>query len=223
MGLTIELIKGVLRLRPSETDGKTYLEYSKDGGVTWTSTIQIVNSSGMFEILGQLADGVKLNFGTDKDFSIRYDAAADQLIVRDEINAKDLLKLSKNKPVVIEIPVPVIFEVAKTGLAADSTGVKFESLPIIPPVSDYLTVAIEATWTASATDSITAIEVYDATASAVKTSVSGNNGTDVKSSYVTVTAGNKLTVRVNVTTASATAGATTTVNKAILYFRYSLA
>jgi parallel beta-helix repeat protein len=115
--------------------------------------------------------------------------------------------------------VPVIAEVARTGLAADSTGVKWTSAEVLLPPGAFWSAAVEATWTASNADSVTAIELYDATAGAVKASVSGNAGTNAKSSYARLTPGNRHVVRVNVTTASATAGATTDVTKAVIYIR----
>jgi hypothetical protein len=139
----------------------------------------------------------------------------------DTANSKTLLKLSKDTQVEFDIIVPVIVEVSRQ-VAADSTGVKWTSVDLIPPVLNYVSVAIEATWTASTTDSVTAIELYDATAAVVKASVSGNAGTNVKSSYVSLTPGNKHNVRINVTTASATAGATATVTKALLYFKVKI-
>lgn len=117
------------------------------------------------------------------------------------------------------IQIPIIAETARTGLAADSTGVKWESIDLIftsAEIECLKGVYIEATWTASATDSVTAIEVYDATAATVRASVSGNTGTNVRSSAGTIVAGNINRVRINVTTASATTGATTNVTKAVL-------
>lgn len=117
------------------------------------------------------------------------------------------------------VQIPIIAESARTGLAADATGVKWTSIDIIPTAAEIQSLKgayIEATWTASATDSVTAIELYDATAAAVKTSVSGNKDTNKRSAAASLTADNILNVRVNVTTASATAGATTDVSKAML-------
>lgn len=142
--------------------------------------------------------------------------------VTDDTNSATLLNLNANQPVVIDIPVPIVFESAQTGLDATSTGVKFTSQNIIPPVANYHTLAIEATWDASNTDSVTAVELYDQDAGSVLASVSGNTGTDSKSSYVSPTAGNSLVVRANVTTASSATGATTDLNKAVVYVRITL-
>jgi len=117
------------------------------------------------------------------------------------------------------VQMPIIAETARTGLAADSTGVKWTSIDLIFTADELQSLKgayIEGTWTASNTDSITQIELYDETAATVIASVSGNTGTNSRSTAGTITAGNTLKVRVNVTTASATVGATTDVTKAIL-------
>ncbi len=83
---------------------------------------------------------------------------------------------------------------------------------------------LRATWSASETDSVTAIELYDVTAGAVRGSLSGNADTDAETS-IDVSAlvdGNLHELRVNVTTASATSGATTDVKYAILELTYGI-
>ena len=123
------------------------------------------------------------------------------------------------------IIIPIISETPRTGLTADATGNKWASINIIPQAAeiDCLKGAyVEATWTATATDSVTQIEIYDTTAAASLVSVSGNAGTDVRSSAATLTAGNTINVKVNVTTASATGGATTDVTKALLILQMGI-
>jgi len=123
------------------------------------------------------------------------------------------------------VQIPVIFETAKTGLAADSTGVKFESQDLVLTAEELGCLKgayVEATWTASATDSATAIELYDVTGAAVVASVSGNTGTNVRSTAGSLTAGNVNRVRANVTTASATAGATTGCSKAVVILLFGV-
>ena len=123
------------------------------------------------------------------------------------------------------VQIPAIFEVAKTGLAADSTGVKFESQDLVFTAAELACVKgiyLEATWTASATDSITSIELYDVNSAAVLASVSGNTGTSVRSAAGNLTAGNYNRVRVNVTTASATVGATTDCSKAVVILLFGV-
>jgi len=112
----------------------------------------------------------------------------------------------------------------QTGLAADSTGVKYTSGKFKINTTHLKSAIIRATWTASDTDSVTAIELYDDTAATVVGSVSGNTGTDEESSDLSasITSGNTFVLRVNVTTASATAGATTDVDYAVLELTYGI-
>ena len=121
----------------------------------------------------------------------------------------------------IEIPVPLLTN-SQTGLAADATGVKYETPYQLLVSADMLQSAkaayIEAHIEASATDSATAVEFYDVTAAAVRGSASANAGARVRSADFkgSLVAGNEHTVRIDVTTASATAGATTGVQMARL-------
>ena len=121
----------------------------------------------------------------------------------------------------IEIPISLLTN-SQTGLAADATGVKYETPYQLLVSADMLQSAkaayIEAHIEASATDSVTAVEFYDATAAAIRGSASANAGARVRSADFkgSLVAGNEHTVRIDVTTASATAGATTGVQMARL-------
>ena len=110
----------------------------------------------------------------------------------------------------------------RTGLAADSTGVKAEGARFKIDTTGLKSVTLRASWTASHSDSETAIELYDVTADAVRGSVSGNTGTDVEASIdpASLVSGNLHELRVNVTTASATSGATTDCLYAVLELTY---
>lgn len=121
---------------------------------------------------------------------------------------------------VITVPIQIA-DSKQSGLAADSIGVKWTSdfVVTIPP-KNVSSATIRASWTASDTDSVTAIEVYDEDAGSVLGSVSGNTGTDTEGSVSGFTSGNKVVVRANVTTASATTGATTDVVYAVLEIAY---
>jgi len=112
----------------------------------------------------------------------------------------------------------------QTGLAADSTGVKFEGFRFRIYTRHLAGVLLRATWTASHSDSETAIELYDVDAGAVRGKVSGNTGTDKEASIdpASIVDGNLHELRVNVTTASATAGATTDVIYAVLELAYEI-
>jgi hypothetical protein len=113
--------------------------------------------------------------------------------------------------IVIEVPFPVP-DSPQTGLAADSLGVKWTSAFKGKWNKRHLKkVRIRATWTATATDSVTKIAVRDAGTGADIVSVSGNAGTDqeVEATDLTnVTDGGLFEIYAEVTTASATAGAT---------------
>lgn len=110
----------------------------------------------------------------------------------------------------------------RTGLAADSTGVKAEGARFKIYKTGLKSATLRATWTASHSDSTTAIELYDVTAGAVRASVSGNTGSDSETSVDvgSLVDGNLHELRVNVTTASATSGATTDVSYAVLELTY---
>lgn len=122
----------------------------------------------------------------------------------------------------IKIVVPIaIPDSNQSNLAADSTGVKWTSnfkFKVDP--QNLKSAVIRATWTASDTDSVTAVEVYDEGAATVLGSVSGNTGTDAEGTISGFTTGNLITVRLNVTTASATAGATTSLNYVVIELTY---
>ena len=123
---------------------------------------------------------------------------------------------------VVHLTIPLQLIKDQTGLTADSTGVKYTSGKFKIITNGLKSAIIRATWSASNTDSVTAIELYDETAGAVVGSVSGNTGTDAESDDLStaITNGNLHSLRVNVTTASATAGATTDVDYAILELTY---
>lgn len=134
----------------------------------------------------------------------------------------DNVPAEKLRPNAITLIVPVLGILEQSGLAADSTGVKYEGPRFKVKTAGLKSAKIRATWTASHSDSETAIELYDVTAGSVVGSVSGNTGTDVESDDLKdgITEGNLLELRVNVTTASATSGATTDVKYAVLELEY---
>ena len=122
----------------------------------------------------------------------------------------------------IKIAVPItIPDSNQAGLSAATTGVKWTSnfkFKIDP--QNLKSAVVRATWTATNTDSVTAIEVYDETATTILGSVSGNAGTNTEGSVTGFTAGNVVTVRLDVTTASATSTATTSLTYAVLELTY---
>lgn len=106
-------------------------------------------------------------------------------------------------------------EGSETGLDAATTGVKYEGatrqLLDERLLTDARSVHLEAATTSSAGDETVTVELYDDTAAAVAAShaISGGSprsrSTDINAS---LTPGNEVHVRYDVTTASATAGAT---------------
>jgi len=122
---------------------------------------------------------------------------------------------------VIEIPLDILTH-QQVGLAADSTGVKYTSPYYILIPAAFLKwaseVYLEAEIEASNTDSVTAVEFYSETAAAVRGSVSANASVRARSDdfLANLVAGEEHSIRINVTTASATTGATTSVRRVAL-------
>jgi hypothetical protein len=200
------------------------VQFYNSGTGVWKDLLGFDSATQKIHTVMNIKDGVQLQFGTDRDVALEYLGATDEIRLRDLINVLDLLKVKRNVPVQYESLISAINETARTGLAAGSTGIKWESIDVLIPPAEmlrYATVSIEATWVASHTDSVTTIELYDVTGAVVKASVSGNVGANVKSAYVALTAGNIHRVRVKVTTASATATATTGCTKAVLYVKFA--
>jgi len=111
----------------------------------------------------------------------------------------------------------------QTGLAADSTGVKFTSVVKLKINARHLKkMRIRATWTASATDSVTRIRVKGSVSGEIL-GVEGNTGTDAEAEATSGwTDGEYIQVELEVTTASATAGATTDLRYAIVELEYGV-
>lgn len=86
----------------------------------------------------------------------------------------DNVPAEKLRPNAITLIVPVLGILEQSGLAADSTGVKYEGPRFKVKTAGLKSAKIRATWTASHSDSETAIELYDVTAGSVVGSVSGN-------------------------------------------------
>jgi len=139
----------------------------------------------------------------------------------DEVQIKDTTKKLSEWQIII--PLQLIKDQA--GLAADSVGTKYSSGMFKIDTDGLKSCTIRTTWTASHADSVTAIELYDETAGVIRGSVSGNAGIDVEGTVdvATIVDGNLHSLWVSVTTASATAGATTDVIYAILELTYGIA
>jgi len=131
-------------------------------------------------------------------------------------------ELEKNT-IYILIPFTPQDAINKTGLAADSIGVKFTSVVKLKLNARHLKkIRLRATWTASAADSVTRIRVKGSISGEI-VYVEGNTGTDVEGEVTTGwTDGEYLQVELEVTTASATAGATTDLTYAMVELEFGV-
>ena len=181
-----------------------------------------IGRNGVIRVIGNLNDDLELPFGADKDFTARYDATNDDFRIKDADNAVDLFRLKKNTVVGYTVPVAPQDCINQTGLAADSTGVKFTSVVRTKVDARYLKkIRLRASWTASNTDSVTEVRVVGTTTGTIA-SVSGNTGSDVEGEETTFSDGELVYVEVAVTTASATTGATTDLTYAVIEFVYEM-
>ena len=129
--------------------------------------------------------------------------AGDEILVVDE---DDNVVIPIEEYIYIPIPIP---DSNQSGLAADSTGVKWTSNFKFKINTDRLVgVVLRASWSASESDSVAAIELYDIDSDSVRGSKSAN----AWSGDYTITSlyygTHYYIVRLNITTASATSGAT---------------
>ena len=137
------------------------------------------------------------------------------------MSVRRLIKVDdiESNAIVFRIPVPIP-DSTQSGLAADSTGVKWTSNFKLKWDKTHLkAVRIRATWTASATDSVTKIAIKDDGTGNDIASVSGNTGTDSEAEatdLTNVTDGGTASVYAEVTTASATSGATTDITYVVV-------
>jgi len=111
----------------------------------------------------------------------------------------------------------------QTGLTASFVGIKFTSVVRHKLNARHLKkIVLRATWTASHTDSVTEVRVIG-TVSGIIVSVSGNTGTNAEGSVTTGWSdGEYIYIKVAVTPASATAGATTDLEYAIVELEYGV-
>jgi len=127
--------------------------------------------------------------------------------------------------IVIEVPFPVP-DSQQTGLAADSTGVKWTSAFRGKWSKRHLKkVRVRATWSASNTDSVTKIAVKDVNNNADIVSVSGNAGTNEEAEATdlsNVTDGGLFEIYAEVTTASGTSGATFDISYVVVELVYGV-
>jgi len=136
-------------------------------------------------------------------------------VITDEQIKDGTISYTKLQTDTIQIEVPVSLWEASSSFAIDSTGVKITTARYL--ISSELLKHAKAVYFEgaitdfSATDSSVDLELYDATAGSVITKITLSDSSersrtdDIKDS---LTAGNEVQARVNVTTASGTSGAT---------------
>jgi len=152
-------------------------------------------------------------------YEIKHDKTRETLFSVDELSYD---RLDENT-IYFSVPFTPQDCLNQTGLAADSVGVKFTSVVRYRLKARHLKkIVLRATWTASNTDSVTEVRVVG-TVSGKIVSVSGNTGTNAEGSATTGWSdGEYIYIEVAVTTASATAGATTDLVYAIVELEYGI-
>jgi len=205
----------------NKSSQKFYIKWWDAAASTWETRAQIDAADALQEVLPALTDDLELPFGADKDFTARYDATNDDFRIKDAVNAVDLFRLKKNTVVGYTVPVAPQ-DCINQSMSADSTGTKFTSSVKMRVDGRYLKkIRLRASWTASNTDSVTEVRVVGTTTGTIA-SVSGNTGTDEEAEGTSFTDNELVYIEVAVTTASATAGATTTLTYAIIEFIYEM-
>lgn len=111
----------------------------------------------------------------------------------------------------------------RTGLPADSTGVKAEGVRFkLPNLKKIYSIVLKTDFSSSEADSVIDIELYDVTQGSVIDSISGNSASDEEKvlDISSINDGDELMLRANVTTASSTGGATFDISYALLIIKY---
>lgn len=123
----------------------------------------------------------------------------------------------------VKVPV-TIPDSTQTGLDATSTGVKYTSkFKFKIPKKMLQDVVLRASWTATAGDSVTKIALIDETTTNEVCSVEANAGTDTESTNYTaanLTDDGLVYVRAEITTASATTGATFDIDYVVVELKF---
>jgi hypothetical protein len=183
------------------------------GTETGAADLSIRENAGVTEVYDNAAAAVVMTLEAHQARHIAGGA--------DEIAGIAYTQLSADT---IYFPVPIpIPDSQQAGLAADSLGVKWTSVFKFKLNARHLKLMrIRATWSASATDSVTKVAVIGGTSGEI-VNVSGNAGTDAEGEATTGwTDGELIYVQLEVTTASATAGATTDLTYAVVELEYGV-
>lgn len=228
------------RVRYDRDTRKLYEEWWDFGTGTWKVVEQWsadTQTSDIDHSIRKSVPAVRLT-GTEigaKDLAIRenagavelYDYGAGAIAIDWSLNPK--LAYSELKTDTIQVPIylPLLTN-EQTGLAADSGGVKYTTpyhwLADTNVKKHLKALYIEAHIEASHADSRTDIELYSESAAVVRGFVRANAGARVRSAdfVAALVEGEEHSVRVNVTTASTTAGATTGCRMARLVMLYGI-
>ena len=147
-----------------------------------------------------------------KDAAVTNDKIASSTITYDKLAANTIYIL-----VTLTLGYP-------GSVAADSTGVKFESAKVKTSARHLKKLRVRAKVSDIPSDATIRIEIYDYTAGTVLGYVEFSGSTGESEAEVTSgwTDGNLIGLRVNVTTASATSGATATIDYVILEAEYGI-
>ena len=189
----------------------------------WEEALKINLPEKRITTIADVDDDLKINFGRTNKYALRYNSTNDSWVISDEVNSVDLFGVKRNAIVGYTVPVAPQDCYNQTGLAADSTGAKFTSSVRIRVDGRYLKkIRLRASWTASHTDSVTEVRVVGSTTGTIA-SVSGNTGSNEEAEGTDFSDGELVYIEVAVTTASATAGATTDLIYALLEFIYEMA
>ena len=216
------LVPNYLRVITDKSTNSHRLEFYNSNTGNWETVLEIDPANKVVKVFPALTDNAKLEFGSDRDFSLYYDSTKDRLIVLDNRTNTELFSLKIGTSVGYTVPVSPADCVNVTGLPADSTGVKFTSKVRVKVDARYLSkIRLRASWTASHSDSVTEVRLVG-TQSGIIAKVSGNSGTDVEAETTTFVDGELLYIEVAVTTASGTSGATTDLVYAVIEFVYEM-
>jgi len=75
---------------------KFYIKWWDSSASTWQTRAQIDAANALQEVLPALTDDLKLNFGKTNRYALRYDSSTDTIVISDEVNNKDCLKVGRN-------------------------------------------------------------------------------------------------------------------------------
>jgi hypothetical protein len=96
MAVEWELVKGYLKIVIDPSVNSYKLQFYNTTTAAWEDVLEYNPATKETVLAPAFRDGVKLSLGTDSDYSLYYDATADAFRLRDEVNAVDILEISRN-------------------------------------------------------------------------------------------------------------------------------